>query len=312
MWNGYTVQDNNFLLFYLSFFLDRTADYFTSCHCKYVNVFYRHCFVLCLVLYIQWPPFGLIMCLYICQRTLSVQRCKQFSESEAWGTDNVQGQVYEHIFTPNGAYHGYYPSNICATGRKMFINNFLFAPWNVYFSVFSGMTLWSNTYVSFVAIAKRSKCSWIKFETSAFIVLSRRKGLKIREYHLQYVLRDFLVLADTFNHVMHLDQSHTKEKYLMDCNWRYTPFLHPFSISIPLILFPLISIPLPLFPSFSPPLPAHSNFLPSLCPPYISFSLNIPWKFSQFHALFLLYHVKLARTVFYFKMTWLTLADFRS
>ena len=135
----------------------------------------------------------------------------------------------------------------------MFINNFLFAPWNVYFSVFSGMTLWSNTYVSFVAIAKRSKCSWIKFETSAFIVLSRRKGLKIREYHLQYVLRDFLVLADTFNHVMHLDQSHTKGKYLMDCNWRYTPFLHPFSISIPLILFPLISIPLPLFPSFSPP-----------------------------------------------------------
>ena len=150
------------------------------------------------------------MCLYICQRTLSVLRCKQFSESEAWGTDNVQGQIYEHIFTPNGGYHGYYPSNSYATGRKLFINNFLFAPWNVYFSVFSGMTLWSNSYVSFVAVAKRSKCSWIKFETSAFTVLSRCKGLKIREYHLQYVLRDFLVLADTFNHVMHLDQSRTK------------------------------------------------------------------------------------------------------
>ena len=193
----------------------------------------------------------------------------------------------------------------------MFINNFLFAPWNVYFSVFSGMTLWSNTYVSFVAIAKRSKCSWIKFETSAFIVLSRRKGLKIREYHLQYGLRDFLVLADTFNHVMHLDQSHTKGKYLMDCNCILPSFiLSPFLfLSSSSLWFPFPSLFSPLS---SPPLPAHSNFLPSLCPPYISFSLNIPRKFSQFHALFLLYHVKLARTVFYFKMTRLTLADFRS
>ena len=32
--------------------------------------------------------------------------------SEKRGTDNVQGQISEHIFAPDGDYRVYYPSNL--------------------------------------------------------------------------------------------------------------------------------------------------------------------------------------------------------
>jgi len=57
----------------------------------------------------------------ICVWTLhvSVRRSEQFFESVAWGklwtnwgTDNVQGQISEHIFVPNGGYCINYSSNI--------------------------------------------------------------------------------------------------------------------------------------------------------------------------------------------------------
>ena len=44
----------------------------------------------------QQSPFGMKRCQDICLR----------------GTDNVQGQISKHIFTPNGDYHVYYPSNL--------------------------------------------------------------------------------------------------------------------------------------------------------------------------------------------------------
>ena len=34
------------------------------------------------------------------------------------GTDNVQGQISEHIFAPNGRYCSYYPSNIFRKARS--------------------------------------------------------------------------------------------------------------------------------------------------------------------------------------------------
>ena len=34
------------------------------------------------------------------------------------GTDNVQGQVSEHIFAPNGDYRVYYPSNLLRNERS--------------------------------------------------------------------------------------------------------------------------------------------------------------------------------------------------
>lgn len=53
---------------------------------------------------------------------------------------NGQGQIYGHIFAPNGGYCAYHPSNIFAKG-KMFTNMKLtFAAWDVYFSLFSRTT----------------------------------------------------------------------------------------------------------------------------------------------------------------------------
>ena len=55
-------------------------------------------------------------------------------------THNGQGQIYSHIFAPNGGCCAYHPSNIFAKG-KMFTNMKLtFAAWDVYFSVFSRTT----------------------------------------------------------------------------------------------------------------------------------------------------------------------------
>ena len=34
------------------------------------------------------------------------------------GTDNVQGQISEHIFAPNGGYCLYYPSNLFRNARS--------------------------------------------------------------------------------------------------------------------------------------------------------------------------------------------------
>ena len=61
-------------------------------------------------IYKQQPPFGKKICSDICPRALSVPRSEQFSKSKARGncvlrgTDNVQGQISEHIFFPNGGY----------------------------------------------------------------------------------------------------------------------------------------------------------------------------------------------------------------
>ena len=44
------------------------------------------------------------ICSDICPWTLSVPRSSQFSSSFALGTDNVHGQISEHIFAPNEGY----------------------------------------------------------------------------------------------------------------------------------------------------------------------------------------------------------------
>ena len=71
------------------------------------------------------------ICSDIFPQMLSVPRSKQFSESvaqkncELQRTDNVQGQISEHIFTPNGGYCVYYPSNL-------FHNVRTFENWGIY------------------------------------------------------------------------------------------------------------------------------------------------------------------------------------
>ena len=56
--------------------------------------------------------FGAKICADICPWTISVPRRSQFSSSLLLGTDNVRGQISQHIFGPNGGYCVCYPSNI--------------------------------------------------------------------------------------------------------------------------------------------------------------------------------------------------------
>ena len=48
--------------------------------------------------------FGAKICADICPWTISVPRRSQFSSSLLLGTDNVRGQISQHIFAPNGDY----------------------------------------------------------------------------------------------------------------------------------------------------------------------------------------------------------------
>jgi len=45
------------------------------------------------------------------KRTVFRERISRTTMS-SWGTNNVQGQISEHISAPNGGYRVYYPSNI--------------------------------------------------------------------------------------------------------------------------------------------------------------------------------------------------------
>lgn len=77
---------------------------------------------------------------------------------ELRGTYHVQGQIYEQIFTPNGGYYVYYPSNILQRAGQNVYEQFtikMFAVWDVDFSVFSGTTSWTNKDISSVT----EKCS---------------------------------------------------------------------------------------------------------------------------------------------------------
>ena len=66
----------------------------------------------------QLPPFGrkyariFVRGYYLFREANSFPRAKLEENCELRGTDDVQGQISEHIFTPNGGYCLYYPSNI--------------------------------------------------------------------------------------------------------------------------------------------------------------------------------------------------------
>ena len=49
---------------------------------------------------------------YLFREAYSFPRAKLEENCELGGTDNVQGQISEHIFTPNGGHCLYYPSNL--------------------------------------------------------------------------------------------------------------------------------------------------------------------------------------------------------
>ena len=49
---------------------------------------------------------------YLFRVANSFPRAQLDENCELRGTDNVQGQISEHIFTPSGSYLVYYPSNL--------------------------------------------------------------------------------------------------------------------------------------------------------------------------------------------------------
>ena len=68
---------------------------------------------------------------FLIQDANSFLRAKTKGNCELWGTGNVQGQVYEHVFVQNRGYCVNYPSNI------------LQRAWN---SVYEQLTVWCKIY----------------------------------------------------------------------------------------------------------------------------------------------------------------------
>ena len=61
---------------------------------------------------------------YLFREVNSFPRAKLEENCELRGTDNVQGQISEHIFAPNGDYCLYYPSNLFATRKVLKIGEY--------------------------------------------------------------------------------------------------------------------------------------------------------------------------------------------
>ena len=55
---------------------------------------------------------------YLFREANSFPRAKFEENCELRGTDNVQGQISEHVFAPNGNYCLYYPSNLFCNARN--------------------------------------------------------------------------------------------------------------------------------------------------------------------------------------------------
>ena len=62
---------------------------------------------------------------YLFREANSFPRAKLEENCELRGTDNVQGQISEHIFAPNGGYCLYYPSNLFRNARDFQIGEYL-------------------------------------------------------------------------------------------------------------------------------------------------------------------------------------------
>ena len=56
---------------------------------------------------------------YLFREANSFPRAKLEESWELRGTDNVQGQISEHIFKSTGGYYVYYPSNIFRNTRHL-------------------------------------------------------------------------------------------------------------------------------------------------------------------------------------------------
>jgi len=66
------------------------------------------------MIYKQQPPFGVIFVRrhYLFSEANSFARAKLKENYQLRGTNNVQGQIFEHILKSNRGYWVHYPSNI--------------------------------------------------------------------------------------------------------------------------------------------------------------------------------------------------------
>ena len=77
-------------------------------------------------------------------RTFALPRSKQFSESVA----NVQGQISEHIFAPNGGYCVYYPNNLFRHTRSFenwgICSGISSSSWGIFYHVTKRVLRWER------------------------------------------------------------------------------------------------------------------------------------------------------------------------
>ena len=69
----------------------------------------------------------------ICSEKQTIRECSS-RKTELRGIDNVQGQICEHIFAPNGGYCVYYPCNL-------FCNTHGLENWAIFLDILSAQDL---------------------------------------------------------------------------------------------------------------------------------------------------------------------------
>ena len=128
---------------------------------------------------------------YICPRKLSALRREQVSESEAWGKLLVSRN--RSCPRTNILVFCQIEAIVLLVSFNFFLQQVEKCLQKTYFSVFSGMTLWTNEcFPSSVRMAKLNS-SWIKWKTNAFIVVD------VRFENMAILLRIYLHIFLSFN-----------------------------------------------------------------------------------------------------------------
>ena len=102
-----------------------------------------------------WRKYALIFVRghYLFREANSFPRAKLEENCELRGTDNVQGQISEHIFAPNGGYCLYYPSNLFRNARS-FLN------WGIFNNYYTSDSLWKIWLVESIQSIHNSLWTW--------------------------------------------------------------------------------------------------------------------------------------------------------
>ena len=158
---------------------------------------------------------------YLFREANSFPRAKLKENCELRGTDNVQGQISEHIFAPNGDYCLYYPLNLFATRAVLKIGE--------YSRIFSSFSWGIFGHVTRLDHSRASeKIWWIIISNIPLLQLGNIRSRDVFRpivRKLKYLMDFKLWYSPVFGHVMYLAGLIARErKYLMDCNERYVAY----------------------------------------------------------------------------------------